>query len=1250
MIPYKKSMSWIVIVTFFVSLFAGTGALYPKAASAYDAPPKDQGHTGPDPDPPPPKTPPEDPCQTTGQNSPGSPVHLKAGNYFYSNQDLLISGRGFSLQIVRDYDSQNEHEGPFGYGWSFQLLMELIRVTEGDEDYAIVRRGDGVRLKFKDNGDGTFTPPAGRYDTLVQNADGSYDLIKKTGTCSSCAETAHFDTGGHLLYKRDGNGNQMGFSYDGTGKVATVTDASGRQLTFTYGANNKISKVTDPAGREFSYTYDAAGNLTSYSDPIGNTTTYAYDSNHNLTSIVDPRGNTLHAITYDSNERASSYTEKSGTWQLSYYPDSNQTNQQNPNGNNWQYYYNDTGQMTQKRDPIGNQLTYSWDDNQNWTGTTDAVGYTTSYTYDSNGNRLTETDSLGNTTTYTYDSANNKVATFTDPLGRVTSYEYDSNGNRTKIIRDYGGSLQNETVFTYDSDGGLTSTTDPLGNTTTYTYDTYGNLIQVTDALGNATTYTYDVLGNKLTETDSRGYTTTYGYDLLGRLTSVRDALDNTTTYSHDASGNLVSVTDPAGDTVTFTYDAYNQMIQITDPLGNITQYAYDVRGNRTSMTDANGNITTYTYNAVDQLISETNALGHVTSYTYDGNGNRLTVTDANGNTTTNTYDALNRVTRTTYPDSAFETVAYDAVGNIIGTTDRNGNTVGKTYDALNRLLATAYPDATTTTYTYDLNGNILTAGNADISYSFTYDALNRVTQVNNVTLGKSVSYSYLCCGLKDSMTNPEGGVTSYTYDALKRMTILTNSFGETTTYTYNNLSRVTRKDLANGSYTNYSYDASSRLTSLVNMTSSGSVISNYAYSLDNIGNRTSMTTPAGTHNYSYDNIYQLLQAMHPALSTEAYTYDPVHNRLTSADHNDWTYDSNNRLISYNGFSYTYDVNGNMISKTDTALSQVTSYQYDYENKLKRIDYPDGTYSEYRYDPFGNRITKDANGTVGWFVYDLVKMLPDVIAEYDDGGSLTTSYTHGPGIDDVVSMRRGGASYYYFTDALGSIRLLNDNSETTVNNYEYDTFGNVVNKTELVVNTYGFTGRLFDGESGLMYYRARYYDSSIARFITVDPLGLSGGINYYAYVYNNPVCWVDPFGLARQKGESFIDCLNRYAKNFYGGQLNVIDNLGYYGFANATIQGGLSAYTSLSGRLAETSIKNSKIAGALAGGSIWNRLYAADKAAVAALRLKALSKMLGVISKGSAILGAGATGFSFGARVAFISDCLKEEDTICPIK
>ena len=106
---------------------------------------------------------------------------------------------------------------------------------------------------------------------------------------------------------------------------------------------------------------------------------------------------------------------------------------------------------------------------------------------------------------------------------------------------------------------------------------------------------------------------------------------------------------------------------------------------------------------------------------------------------------------------------------------DRNGNAINNSYDALHRLATKTYPDATTTAFTYDLNDNMLTASNSAVSYAFNYDALNRVTQVANVTLGKTVPYSYLSCSLKSSMTNPEGGVTSYVYDALKRLTSLTN-------------------------------------------------------------------------------------------------------------------------------------------------------------------------------------------------------------------------------------------------------------------------------------------------------------------------------------------------------------------------------------------------------------------------------------------------------------------------------------------
>jgi RHS repeat-associated protein len=80
----------------------------------------------------------------------------------------------------------------------------------------------------------------------------------------------------------------------------------------------------------------------------------------------------------------------------------------------------------------------------------------------------------------------------------------------------------------------------------------------------------------------------------------------------------------------------------------------------------------------------------------------------------------------------------------------------------------------------------------------------------------------------------------------------------------------------------------------------------------------------------------------------------------------------------------------------------------------------------------------------------------------------------------------------------------------------YDSFGNISNNKNKIDQPYTYTGREYDRETGLYYYRARYYDASIGRFTAKDPIGFEGGINLYAYVGNNPVKWIDPWGLTKQ--------------------------------------------------------------------------------------------------------------------------------------
>ncbi|MFH1777866.1 MAG: RHS repeat protein, partial [Candidatus Omnitrophota bacterium] len=248
----------------------------------------------------------------------------------------------------------------------------------------------------------------------------------------------------------------------------------------------------------------------------------------------------------------------------------------------------------------------------------------------------------------------------------------------------------------------------------------------------------------------------------------------------------------------------------------------------------------------------------------------------------------------------------------------------------------------------------MLTWDDGASSASFTYDALNRVSSVNtNYLFGtKTVSYSYDGVGNRIALNYPDGiGTVNYNYDSLNRL-IQINHNTDTATYEYDTSGRLIKKTLPNGVYTDYNYDSLNRLIFMVNKKSDDSVISSFGYTHDNAGNRKTMTTTEGVHDYTYDDIYRLKNATHPGTPAEAYNYDGVGNRLSSADYPSWNYDKNNRLTNYNGTSFTYDNNGNTITKTQGA--DVTSYAYDYENRLTTVNGTQLTVNV-EYCPFGKR-------------------------------------------------------------------------------------------------------------------------------------------------------------------------------------------------------------------------------------------------------------------------------------------------------
>ncbi len=157
-----------------------------------------------------------------------------------------------------------------------------------------------------------------------------------------------------------------------------------------------------------------------------------------------------------------------------------------------------------------------------------------------------------------------------------------------------------------------------------------------------------------------------------------------------------------------------------------------------------------------------------------------------------------------------------------------------------------------------------------------------------------------------------------------------------------------------------------------------------------------------------------------------------------------------------------------------------------------------------------------SSGTVN-YVYDGA----NILEEADTAGNLVTRYTQGAGVDEPLAMLKSGTTSYYEADGLGSVTSLSNSSGALASIHIYDSFGRLVASSGTITNPYRFTGRELDFETGLYYYRARYYDPVVGRFISEDPIRFNGGINYYRYAANNPIMLIDPSGL-KEYPDGFI--------------------------------------------------------------------------------------------------------------------------------
>lgn len=792
-------------------------------------------------------------------------------------------------------------------------------------------------------------------------------------------------------------------------------------------------------------------------------------------------------------------------------------------------------------------------------------------TYNSYGLVTIETDPRGKETTYTYDSYDLYPAASTNALNQTTSFSYDyTSGQVTQMIDS------NSEIFTTNFDGldrpisvlqpdpqnpqlSLTKTTfeyvdtpnanrikktdylDASNSLEAYTYlDGFGRIIQErkeADATNQYSTKDYIYEHDNLLFKESLPY-----FSAGSAKTSATTSTDLYSVYSYDALQRILSVQTVVG-TTTYAYDDWKTTItDATSKQKDIYKDSYDNLIEVDENNDISTYTTTYQWNGLQKLIKITDSLDNIRNFTYDGLGRVITSEDL--------HDP-NDLTFGTW------SYIYDASGNLVSRTDPNSQVVTYSYDDINRPLTEDYTGTiiVEVSNTYDNCtfgiGRLCYTATDTYNSTNTYNALGQLIEEFKVIEGSKfkTEYSFDRQGNLVTITNPDSSVFQYLYNTAGSVNqIQRKEKGDTfftdviTSIMYNPLAQPNVIDYANGAVTTNTYDSMElyRLRNKFTVADNQNV-QDLSYTYDSVGDITqivdqSTTQTAKTTDYTYDDLHRLTSATATNAANgdnfaQTYSYNAIGNIVNKSDVGDYDYEGNqgsnyanpHAATTVNGVAYQYDDNGNL-----TSAGILTQYSWDYNNRLTQAS--NGLIPDiFAYDSNGQRIKAISSNGTTYYPTKYFSSTNNVAEKHVFFGDEAVATIQGSGEEATI--------YYIHTDHLNGSNVITNSSQTIDELTDYYPFGSL--RIDQQNGTHNeelkFTGHIYDAETSLIYANARYYDTQLGRWISQDPIFIKftdqkaietiagqgydkflanpQTFNAYSYVANNPLKYIDPFGL-----------------------------------------------------------------------------------------------------------------------------------------